>query len=515
MIEALSKPGSQPDKVNINTKTMGSDIYVGDILKMKNSERAPCDVLILATSEELNGLQACRVDTMYDDGKAIRQVKQAVSLTKSFSNLASEDRKSRKFLERLNARVEYKQKNGEISGTFKLKADPRVETITESMIIHKGAIIKSNYVVALVLYNGRDCLGSSSSHTVFLSKRSAIESKIFVFSLTIIVLNLVACILLTLGHNRIKVYTDATMTTNINKAGFIAFVSLFFSVMPMTLNMLLRVFHIFSAFKLQHKFRDYSAGLEFKQITKFSPISMDDKGTPRSLRTSNQVPQSVVDSFNVLNPSVIDDLGDIDDAFFDKTGTLTAAKARYEVKTISTCSKLYQTNECSFKLPQDQMTHFNLKNMSNEVQINTPVNKSLKPSDPTPAQGLFRTRQSKDTLVDGIKGDISKLSYYTNEQEFPDESPEKRPLTLPGFAPIPSMNSRQIDSDLALVKGAILELVPTISERKQSFKKLNLQNSTYTVYDNDSFYSDLFNSIELQDLVTLFSICHKSKVTSN
>lgn len=487
---------------------MGSDIYVGDILRLKYSERAPCDMLILATSEELNGVQACRVDTMYDDGQVIRQVKEAVSLTKSFSNLAKEDSKTKKFLERLNARVEYKRKNGQITGTFKLKADPRVETISEAMIIHKGTIIKSNYVVALVLYNGRNCLGSSSSHLVFLSKRSAIESKIFIFSLTVIVLNLVACILLTLGHNRVKVFTDATMLTDINKAGFLGFVSLFFSVMPLSVNILMRIFHIISAFKLQRKFRGYSDGIEFRGMTKRSLSAFEETSTPT---TTNRAPSSKLDSFNVLNPSVIDDLGDIDDAFFDKTGTLTSAKAKYEVKTIATTTKLYEAKDEPFLVTREVMTEYYLEEMPSSKGINSPVRKPTS-SDTPPSHGLFKNKAGKESDKSAVTGSGLKVNQESSKYEYPDESPEKLKLTLPGLSPHHSETKRPGEHQQKNFNSAFKDLLQ--AEKKSPTKISKPQSYSYTVQDNSSFYTDLLNSPELDDLLCLFSVCHKSKVAN-
>ena len=82
------------------TATTGDNIYIGDIIKLKQGEVAPCDLLVIAACELLNGKFICKIDGMFEDGSCYIQTREAVSLTKTINHLTEEDRMIPMFLSR-------------------------------------------------------------------------------------------------------------------------------------------------------------------------------------------------------------------------------------------------------------------------------------------------------------------------------------------------------------------------------------------------------------------------------
>ena len=82
------------------SSTTGDNIYLGDILRLNQGEVAPCDILVIAAPEVLNGKFICRVDGMFDDGSCYRQTREAISLTKYINHLTEEDKSIPMFLSR-------------------------------------------------------------------------------------------------------------------------------------------------------------------------------------------------------------------------------------------------------------------------------------------------------------------------------------------------------------------------------------------------------------------------------
>ena len=109
-------------KAQLMTRTTGEEIFIGDIIKLEQNQISPCDILLLASSDSLNGKFMCRVDTMLDNGKCLRQQKDVISLTKAFNLWTEDDRRAKMFLNRLTARVCYQifEDTDNIVGAFKI-----------------------------------------------------------------------------------------------------------------------------------------------------------------------------------------------------------------------------------------------------------------------------------------------------------------------------------------------------------------------------------------------------------
>jgi magnesium-transporting ATPase (P-type) len=328
-------------------QTSGSNIFIGDIIKLTHNQTVPCDLLLLATSENLNGNQVCKVDSWFDDGKSLRQVKEAVSLTKSFSNLAENDKDATTFLARLNAKVEYwiNQDSNCIEGTFKLKSDPRIETIGENMVVRKGSIIKTQFMWGLVLYNGNRCLDSYAKSSFTRIKVNSIQAKIRSFSLILIIANVaLSCLNYLFYLRQLRHTTDRGLLLE-EPTTYLTFVTLYFSVMPLTLNITANLVTSFGACLLQKRyayFKNVEQGSQFTKRTTVFQTNTKDLSSLRLVSLSKTRPKS----FSIINPEVVLDLGDIDDVFFDKTDTLTTTE--YDVKTIANTNHLYLSDRGSF-----------------------------------------------------------------------------------------------------------------------------------------------------------------------
>lgn len=503
----MVNPDQIPTRSKLNVEIAGANIFVGDIVKLRRDEVAPCDMLILTTGEELNGVQICRVDTFIDDGKMIRQVKEAVSLTKSFANLAVDDTRLKDYLKRLYARVDYTRQNSEIKGSFKLKADPRVENFDNTMVIFKGSILKSEFLIGLVLYNGKNCLGNTTRSNLLLFKTSSIQRKVTMFTIVTIVINLIACVLLTLAHERLREYTDRAQDPDLDYAGFLGFISLFFSVMPLSINIFLNCFFFISASVLQNHYRDYSAKDDYKKFTKLSSIvSNPELSRQTTVFQDKNMPDAGKqrkDTFRVLNPEVVSDLGEIDDAFFDKTGTLTLNK--YEVKTITTRTRSYESKETPFCLNDAVIARYNLDERSPDEMV-TPIKKfqTFGESDKE-SKGLIKNKfvshKPSSTSKKSGQIEINKLDFRTGKLDklpFDDGLPletEHMPFKLDS------------DSDNNSPKPATpMKIGGVVTTGTAAIDKM---------YDESCFFSDLYYLDELAQLITLFTLCHNSKLKVN
>lgn len=328
-------------------QVLGSNIFVGDIIKLTHNQTVPCDLLLVATSDQLNGNQVCKVDSWFDDGKSLRQVKEAVSLTKSFNHLAANDKTASRFLARLNAKVEYwiDKDSNTIEGTFKLKSDPRIETLAENMIVRKGSLVKSKFLWGLVLFNGNSCISNNEGQIFMPNKLNSIQFKVRSFSLVLITINIaLACLNSLFFFDKIKWVNDPAFHFS-NETTYLTFISLFFSMMPLTLNITLTVITSFAALILQRKYSYFKYFEKENQKTKRTTVFQLNQKDSSSLRL---VPHARTrsNSFKVLNPEVILDLGDIDHVFFDKTDTLTTTE--YDVKTIANLDNLYLSDKGGF-----------------------------------------------------------------------------------------------------------------------------------------------------------------------
>ena len=358
MVAAVTNIEVNRFKSPILDQTIGSNIFIGDIIKLKQGEISPCDLLVLGSTETLNGSFVCRVDSLYDDGKTLRQIKESITLTKSFGHWIEQDQTVKSFLKHLDAKIEYMRQKGDhsIKGSFKLKADPRVEQFDDVNIVKKGSLLRSIHIYGLVLFNGRKCLDSNTKQTVFITKSSRTEEKMKTFTSVLITINLVFAILLSNIYYRTLQYGETRSKILDTNSYFVKFISLLFSCLPLSINILMNLFHLISAIILQKEYSGFSSLAQYKKLTGGNKGQADNDFTIRSSLTfQDKSPDTEIkkNSFKILNPNVIPDMGDIDEAFFDKTGTLTTVN--YDINTISLHNKFYQCSDAGFRFDSSNM----------------------------------------------------------------------------------------------------------------------------------------------------------------
>ena len=122
----------------------------------------PADIVVLDTSLIKSRENVCYVDTKIVDGKSLRKVKKAVTLTKRTyeslrislnflliliveKNSAGKDNFP-EYRKRLSGKLEYMAPNRDLDkfeGTLKLKKDPKTEALTIENLILRGSVIKN------------------------------------------------------------------------------------------------------------------------------------------------------------------------------------------------------------------------------------------------------------------------------------------------------------------------------------------------------------------------------------
>ena len=505
------------------TQTKGSNIFIGDILRLKDGDIAPCDLLVLATSTLLNGQQICRVDSMFDDGRCNRQLKEAVSLTQSFNQFTQSEEidEVKKFLQRLYARVEYHriQETHQITGTFKLKADPRVENFDERMIVNKGSILRSRYIYGLVLYNGMKCLDTNTSSAVYLTKASELDNKVRAFSFCLIALGFILTILSTLTFNRIRSNGGSIINTFFAPNSFVCFMSLYFCILPMTACIFLNSFYVISSIILQNKYRGFDNSSDFKAATSINGSVRTENNKPRSLDVSSTLNKKIVkNSFRILNPNVIPDLGDIDDAFFDKTGTISSNT--YDVQTIATTNKLYICDSSNFGAPNSvdihktyvNEPHQNEQRKEEKANTKTNFNSNLENIDPEADSDFDEMSKNNER---GIKSTVPTWDFRTKRMEhtpFENEfNPEAVKIkTNPVILATPATQKSPLKDLLKKASKSIkkdnIKKLTTPSNQEQRFKF-----NTDKIFNQEDFASDFKYTSEVKDLIMMFAYCHKAR----
>lgn len=346
VIEALTKPDGRSRNIPLMTTVKGSDIFVGDLLKLRRNEIAPCDLLVLASSDSINNNYICRMDSMYDDGHSLTQIKEALNVTKSFNCYTEDDSMAKQFLKRLNARVRYSRdiKTQSITGTFKLKSDPRLESINEHTVVKRSSILKSQFIYGLVLYNGRDCLDTQTTSSIWKTKRSTVQKKLDTFTLYTVISALIFSLVSQFCHDIFNHNDSYQLEKTLHDKEFFTYLTLFMASQPITLPFLVTIFHIVSTFWLQAIFRTLPAKLlESNNVRKSIKRLSEVENGPSVFFSGKTLDLEKKNAFRILNPSVVFDMGDTDDIFFDKTGTLT--DKNYEIITLATKSKFYDVSD--------------------------------------------------------------------------------------------------------------------------------------------------------------------------
>lgn len=314
----------------------GTQIYVGDIIKLKKGQKSPCDMLVLAAGEFFNGKFVCKIDAHVSNGSSTQTIVEAISLTKPFNLYAENDANAKEFLKRMNGNISYKKtpQRDQIVGSLKLKSDPKIDPFDTKNIVKMGSILNTGFIYGMVLYNGNDCLERLSTKQNYFKKMSRFQNSINLFTILLVVICTIAGVLGSLLYRRVRTLEGSSQYHVRTNVGFISHMSNFYSTLPLVINIITNVFNLISLNILQNAFRNKDQ----KSESKFSDLF--------SVENEN-----VKESFRIFDPSVIVDLGEIDDAFFDKTGTLVSTN--FDVRSIAADGRIYFAGPNGFASQKD------------------------------------------------------------------------------------------------------------------------------------------------------------------
>ena len=137
----------------------------GDIIMLRNETISPVDMLILCTSELLHSEMTLLTDERKITGRNKISVKNAIrNLTdQNIGNQNTLELTSSGFLERFCKKmcgmIEYDApgvSSTEISGSFKLKNDPKVSRFGNNNIMYCGSKLNSEAMIGMVLLTGKN-----------------------------------------------------------------------------------------------------------------------------------------------------------------------------------------------------------------------------------------------------------------------------------------------------------------------------------------------------------------------
>ncbi|CAB4486337.1 phospholipid-translocating P-type ATPase [Rhizophagus irregularis] len=295
------------------TASRWQDVKVGDIIRLKNNDSIPADVIILSTSEP-DGL--CYVETKELDGETNLKIRHCVSSTASL--------KSENDCERASFYVESEPPHSNLysyTGVLRwpdqpgIENDQKIEPVSINNVLLRGCVIRNTeYAIGLVIFTGVDTkIMLNSGDTP--SKRSRIEIETN-FHVT---MNFIILFLLCLGSAiadaiyYLKPTSSADFFENgggngdsANASGFFTFwvsLILFQNIVPISLYITIEMVKTVQAYFIYSDVDMYYEKLDY----------------PCTPKTWN----------------ISDDLGQIEYIFSDKTGTLTQNVMEFRKCTIN------------------------------------------------------------------------------------------------------------------------------------------------------------------------------------
>jgi magnesium-transporting ATPase (P-type) len=514
-------------KVKLFEITLGKDIFVGDIIKLQKFQTAPCDMLILGSSDFLNADYIARVEKFYQDGRSHKVIKEAIKLTKASGHWIEKDVEAKKFIQRLTANVEFSkdQKTDCYKGSFKLKSDPKMEDFGEKQIIRKGAILRSEFVYGLVLMNGRNCLNEDRWMSWRPKKTNAIEEMINSFNYLLIVVSILLSFFTSMLSRRIP---QANFFFHRMHLEFFTNLSSYILMLPLSVNLVMNTFYLLSSFSLRNRYRGFNQTEEYFKIATHKKVNEILKKRRKTMQLTPGTDQEEFNnSFKVLNPSVIPDLGCIDDVFFDKTGTLISAV--YQIRSISVGTKIYNSKNLeeyiSIKDPKinqvrdtieskDQMRDdLNQSNSQSDKDVSIHLDDLQGPGFNNP----FRRKADTQLESTGQKEPNTLTGKYMdteNDKILQENEPGSvvDPQGLKGKKEMPILKNKK---PIGMTPKAGPSAFTMTGKTPKSVKDLGGGGADgITEASERDFIEDFENNESLKDFIRMLTICHTTKRTA-
>jgi magnesium-transporting ATPase (P-type) len=516
----VEKNSSNIDSSLLMKEIKGTDIKVGDILQLDQGEVVPCDILLINTSDLQNNRFVCSVDSKFANGIIRREKKAALDATRPFGKLFSSYQQILNGLQRLTATVEYWpfKDNDEFRGTFKLKSDPKVEGLNDENIIRKGSVLHTGHITGIALYCGLTSLYYKRSFGNIRHKESSVSRKIYWYSLTAIVLNLVfsviSTMILMIKSNGVTIIQalDPHIRDGLK---IFAFIVLYSPLLPLFAATITNISNAFFSIWLERKYKNFNPNFKdqyaydklMKKLNKENANMQNltiDQSMPqttegqseelqRAKNNNNQInmeTRMASNALKIMNPYSVPNLGCVDSVFFDKTGTLT--QTTFEVQSFNTLKKMYFSRADSFKI--GGLTDVRGANLDGADNIESE-----------------RSYEGYDSFMYSGKG--SKHNLKEDEVQVYDFWSRK---VLPNpFSNLETYDDLgQEDGEGDMENEKFLKSSKAVKMNEKGLP-LEVEAKYERIYDEIEFMTDTKTSKDIKDFLQMLTICHNAKVVAD
>ncbi|EGR30375.1 hypothetical protein IMG5_133420 [Ichthyophthirius multifiliis] len=373
-------------------------LEVGDIVWLKNGEKAPADLLILDARQ-----QFCYVDEDIIDGttRQIKKVPPELTSVAVTSKLKMNQFEYRKIL---SGKIEYtrQSKNKSFEGFIKMSKDPKGENLDSKNIIFRGSkLYYSDWIYGLVIYAGRDCkiYKQYGNYSQSKQKNSFFGKKAKLFYLVAYVHVLINCIISCFFVLLQPCFISSQYMNIVQDP-----LALFLSFIIEYLHLLPSFFYV--VIDLLLMINDYYHNKQFQYI--------------QEQLQDNQ--RSNINGYQMLRSMTLSDISLSNYVFFDKTGTITDGQ-NMDIKMIILDGKIFSidTNQALQIVKNKNFTVFNFNKSVKELIENEDVivaeENSLQNTNQIPQAQFNFTRNSSQIGIQVLNHRLLDESQCDEEEE--------------------------------------------------------------------------------------------------
>lgn len=497
------------DPKKLMNSVPGTALKMGDIVQLYQGEVAPCDVLILNTSDLVHNRYVCTVDSWFANGTIKSEQKSAVGVTRHFGKLfAKQDQSIAQALNRLSGTIEYWPFtiSDSFRGTFKLKSDPKIEDLTPDNLIRKGSVIHTQHVTGLALFCGSKSLHFNDSLHNLRSKPSTISRKIHWYAISTIVINLTFSVVstMTLMIKDKDLENIVVLDNHVNDGyKFISFLVLYSPIQPLFVVTLCNVVNFLQAWLLERRYRLFvpEHNEHFQKYKTFFKYSDERRGYETEAITSYLENKNL----SVINPFTLPNLGSISDVFLDKTGTL--ANFNFEVFSFATNKKIYKSNTNNFRVGGMVKIKNDLLKISDDADTersfegyDTQIFKEGKDADSLDFNVYdFGNRKVLANPFAEISKMIGSMQNFLEVTPFDGPEESKKPTT--------NLALQQNEKFFQVTSPQRIK-----SEAASTFRLNMTEESSEKCFDEIEFMTDTKTDSELKMILQMFTLCHDARV---